>query len=62
MFNHSIFSKCQVEYIKEYFQVTSKTHIKKGEEIFVNYGNHTNEKYLEFYGMIPKEGTEKTAI
>lgn len=27
--------------------------IQEGEEVFVDYGSFSAEKYLEFYGMIP---------
>jgi SET domain-containing protein len=53
-FNHSQNAQCCVNQRNDSEQVSTIRPIKKGEEIFVKYGDNISlEEFLEDYGMIP---------
>lgn len=55
-FNHSQFSQCEVTQRSGSVSVITIKPIRKGEEVFVNYGNNFSlDQFLEDYGMIPIE-------
>ena len=54
MFNHNQQAQCRVEMTSISYKVITTTAIRKGEQVFVNYGNnYAPDQLLEFYGMLP---------
>ena len=50
-FNHAD-TGCTVTYSESSFEISSHRYIQKGKEIFVSYGNHSNDFLLAEYGFI----------
>ena len=59
-FNHtSSRSACDVSFSASGYTFTTLAKIKKGEEVYISYGNHSNDFLLAEYGFIlPEEGGE----
>jgi hypothetical protein len=57
-FNHtSSPSACSVTFSSSGYTITTPAKIKKGEEVYISYGNHSNDFLLTEYGFIlPEEG------
>lgn len=53
-FNHSS-QGCKVEFGPDGFEITSNQVYKKGEEIYISYGKHSNDFLLAEYGFIMDE-------
>ena len=51
-FNHAD-SGCKVTYDAESYTITTDREYKSGEEIYISYGEHTNDFLLAEYGFIP---------
>ena len=58
MFNYSIDNHNQTYWhyisMEKSFIVVAKENIKKGEEIFVDYGTKCSSRFLQYYGFIPE--------
>ena len=50
-FNHAD-AGCKVAYSDSGFEITAHRRIKKGEEVYLSYGNHSNDFLLAEYGFI----------
>jgi len=50
-FNHSS-AGCTVTFSPSGYMITTPTPIKKGEEIYITYGNHSNDFLLVEYGFV----------
>ncbi len=59
-FNHtSSPSACNVLFSSSGYTITTPAKIKQGEEVYISYGNHSNDFLLTEYGFIlPEEGAE----
>ncbi|KAH8812585.1 hypothetical protein F5884DRAFT_785858 [Xylogone sp. PMI_703] len=53
-FNHADVG-CEVTYSPSGYQICAERNIKKGEEVFISYGNHSNDFLLAEYGFILEE-------
>ena len=51
--NHSEDPNCEVCFESDYYIVRSIREIHPNEQIFVNYGNFSEERFLESYGFLP---------
>ncbi|KAL2075934.1 hypothetical protein VTL71DRAFT_877 [Oculimacula yallundae] len=52
-FNHTASSSaCEVNFTSGGYFITTSTPIKKGEEVYISYGNHSNDFLLAEYGFI----------
>jgi hypothetical protein len=52
-FNHtSSPSACNVSFSSSGYSITTPAEIKKGEEVYISYGNHSNDFLLTEYGFI----------
>ncbi|KAH7342382.1 hypothetical protein BKA65DRAFT_503985, partial [Rhexocercosporidium sp. MPI-PUGE-AT-0058] len=52
-FNHiSSPSACEVNFSADGYTITTSVPIKKGEEVYISYGNHSNDFLLAEYGFI----------
>ncbi|KAH7412629.1 hypothetical protein BKA64DRAFT_702750 [Cadophora sp. MPI-SDFR-AT-0126] len=59
-FNHtSSPSACEVGFSEDGYTITSTVPIKKGEEIYISYGHHSNDFLLTEYGFILAGDTNK---
>jgi hypothetical protein len=55
-FNHtSSSSACNVSFSSSGYTITTPAKIKKGEEVYISYGNHSNDFLLTEYGFILSE-------
>jgi hypothetical protein len=55
-FNHREDANCEVEQTSICYKVRTVKPVKKGEQVFVNYGQMIQiDQFLEFYGMIPND-------
>ena len=55
--NHDgkVSSSIEYEYFKDTFVVSTNRRYSKGSQIFISYGEKTNEQLLQYYGFIEKE-------
>jgi hypothetical protein len=54
-FNHTDDQGCEVTFGPNGYAITTDKPIKKGEEIYISYGNHSNDFLLAEYGFILEE-------
>ncbi|KAF4630581.1 hypothetical protein G7Y89_g7550 [Cudoniella acicularis] len=55
-FNHAPHG-CNVSFSATGYEITTEKHIPKGAEIYISYGNHSNDFLLAEYGFILPSGT-----
>ncbi|KAK7967601.1 uncharacterized protein PG986_001878 [Apiospora aurea] len=52
MFNHADDDGCRVSYMPEHYAVTTDRAYERGEELFISYGDHSNDFLLAEYGFL----------
>ena len=56
LFNHSDVG-CDVSYSPSGYSITANQDIEEGQEVYISYGNHSNDFLLVEYGFILADGT-----
>ena len=62
LINHSENSNCEAVLQSDFYIVKAVRRIEKNEQIFVNYGNFSCERYLECYGFVPRVKKQRKRI